>query len=141
MKLLKHNLISIILVVLGGVSIYAQTSPQFSTGFYRSAFAREQALVTSVVTVLNSSIYNPTVADTPGVASRAEYASIECDAHNIRYWSTGDSPTSGVGLLLSTGNLITLQGFHDIVNFKAISADGSTATCNVQYYRFITNTP
>lgn len=123
------------------VILSGQTTPQFTKTLYRSAFAFEQLAITSISSGFTSATYNPTATDTPSFASRAEFADVECDSHNIRFWLTSQAPTSSGGILLQTGSILTIQGFHDIVNFKAISADGSTAVCNVQYYRFITNTP
>lgn len=149
MKFLQRNRILILGLAIGAFAITwtevqkteAQTNPQFTKTLYRSAFAKEQLTVSTVSKALTSSVYNPTVTAVASVNSRAEFADIECDTHNIRVWLTGDAPTASVGILLSTSTLYTIQGYHDISNFHGISADGSDAVCNVQYYRFASNTP
>jgi hypothetical protein len=139
----KFIWVGIVALVIGslGVTPRAQTNPQFTKTLYRSAFAKEQVSVTTSSTALTSSVYNPTVTDVASVNSRAEFADIECDSHNVRVWMTGADPTASVGILFSISTLYTIQGYHDISNFRAISADGSNAACNVQYYRFASNTP
>ncbi len=122
-------------------TILAQTNPQYTTTLYRSAFAKEQISVGTLVKTLTSSIYNPTITGVAPNRSRAEFADIECDTNPIRFWNTSDSPTSGNGITLFAGTVLTLQGYHDIVNFNAVSANGSTVICNIQYSRFLTNTP
>lgn len=134
------------IVLLGILTAYlatpkAQTNPQFNTTQYRSAFAKEQITVSTVSKALTSAVYNPTITDANPTTSRAEFADIECDTHAVRVWTTGDAPTASIGILFNTGSIYLIQGYHDISNFHAISADGSDAACNVQYYRFSTNTP
>lgn len=119
----------------------AQTTPQFTRSLYRSAFAKEQKTVSTASVTLTSATFNP-APPTGGsvVDTRAEFADIMCDTHPIRVWMDGSAPTAAIGIEFFPGTIYTLQGYHDILNFHAISADGSDATCNVQYYRFRTNT-
>lgn len=119
--------------------IKAQTTPQFTRTLYRSAFAKEQVTVSTTSKALTAATYNPTITDGNSISTRAEFADIECDTHAVRVWLTGAAPTSSAGILFAVGTLYTIQGYHDISNFHAISSDGSDAACNVQYYRFSTN--
>lgn len=140
-KVLSVVVVSVVCIILGVVegTVDAQTTPQFNRTQYRSAFAKEQVTVSTISKALTAATYNPTVTNADRLTTRAEFADIECDTHAVRVWLTGSAPTASQGILFSTGTLYTIQGYHDISNFHAISADGSDATCNVQYYRFSSN--
>lgn len=143
-KVLSVAVVSVVCIILGviegtTVDIKAQTNPQFNRTQYRSAFAKEQVTVSTISKALTAATYNPTVTNADRLTIRAEFADIECDTHAVRVWLTGSAPTASQGILFSTGTLYTIQGYHDISNFHAISADGSDASCNVQYYRFSSN--
>lgn len=132
-----------IAVVIASVITQAQ-QPQFNITQYRSAFAVEQITVTGTATIFTAATYNPTVTDGLGSNTRAEIAQFECDnvsAATIRFWTTGDAPTATVGIEIFPNQIVTIYGYHDIVNFKAIRTASTSVTCNVQYYRFATNTP
>jgi hypothetical protein len=66
--------------------------------------------------------------------SKALEALVVVEDESIRFWTTGDTPTASVGILIRAGESFILKGHHDIKNFKAISISGTDSKITAQYY-------
>ena len=51
----------------------------------------------------------------------------------LRYWQTGDDPSSTEGILAQIGDVIYLNSAADIANFKAIRTTSASAKLACQY--------
>ena len=129
----------LILIIIFSTGIIAQ-QPQFNTTQYRAAFDKETLVVSNVSKLLTSSVYAPTVADTPSIQTRADYALITVEADCLRYWPTGTAPTTTLGHKVCDGGSIYIYGFNNIANFRMIRIT-TDVTIQVSYYRFSSNTP
>lgn len=94
-------------------------------------FAKETLTVGTSVTSLTPSVYSPT-----GAAS-ADRAEIQVFGAPIRYWNTGDEPTSTNGKYAAPLTFLVIDGLDDIGNFKAIRDNNAAAnaTIVVEYSR------
>lgn len=128
------------LALLSCAVINAQ-SPVDNVTQYRGAFAKEKLTVSNSVKVLTNSVYNPTVTGRPSSQTRADYALITIESACIRYWPTGDNPTTTDGHMICDTGTITIFGFNNIKNWKAIRTASTDVTIQVSYYRFSSNTP
>ena len=141
---MKRFLLISALVGLAFVNTGHAQSPQFNVTQYRGAFAKEKLTVSSSVVTLTSSVYNPTVSGSPSSTTRADYAYITVEnsvaTDCMRYWPTGDNPTTTDGHKVCDSQSITVYGFKNIQNFKMIRIT-SDLTIQVSYYRFASNTP
>ena len=90
----------------------------------RDAFAKETLAVSSSVVTLTAATYSP-----GGGLRSAQYAFITVETNPIRWWCTGDNPTTTQGHLAAVGDIILLEGVNNVRNFKAIR---STADATIQ---------
>jgi len=79
-----------------------------------------------------------TVADTVVGLTNATYgtkvkALLQVQDAPIRYWQTGDAPTTTEGVLAQIGDVIYLDTATDIANFKAIRTTSTSAKLACQY--------
>ena len=88
------------------------------------AKVKEQITVSTVVKTLTS--------DTYGTYTRAL---IQCQDANIRFWVTGDAPSSSSGHILYNGDCLELHGSIELGNFKAIRDNGTDAVLAVSYFK------
>lgn len=132
---------TIILFLLLATSLNAQ-SPQFNTSQYRGAFAKEKLTVSNSVKTFTSSVYAPTSNCPTTSLCHADYAVVTVEnttvADCMRYWMTSDNPTVTDGHRACDSNTITIWGYSNIKNFKAIRIT-SDVTIQVSYYRFLSN--
>ena len=114
--------------------------PQFNVTQYRAAFAKEKLVVSNTVKTLTSSVYAPTITDASGARSRADYALITVESDCLRYWPTGDDPTTTDGHKVCDGGSFFIYGFDNISHLEMIRIT-TDVTIQVSYYRFMSNTP
>ena len=50
----------------------------------------------------------------------------------VRYWSDGTAPTASVGILLEVGDVITLNNWATIKNFRAIRTGAVSGVLSVE---------
>ena len=90
------------------------------------------------ITVANASIgftetnYNPALGQT---TLRAERAFFTVETAAIRYTIDGTTPTTTVGHLLSSGDIVLIDGYENIANFRAIRTGGTSASIKVTYMK------
>lgn len=60
-------------------------------------------------------------------------AFVTSETVDVRYWVTGDTPTTAQGHLVLAGNAIELDSAGQLVNFKVIATSG-TATLQITYF-------
>lgn len=94
------------------------------------------ALAKETITAIDNSTARSFDSDliTQGGRSLAREALVMVEDEAIRIWTTGDTPTASVGLLIQAGEKFIVKGHHDIKNFKAISISGTDAKITAQYY-------
>lgn len=112
--------------------------PQFNTTQYRGAFAKEKLTVSNSVKTLTSSVYAPTTCATITSQCKADYALVSVETDCLRYWPTGDNPTTTDGHKMCDGTQFYIYGLHNITNLKMIRVT-TDVTIQVSYYRFFTN--
>ncbi|HWY33937.1 MAG TPA: hypothetical protein VNX68_04780 [Nitrosopumilaceae archaeon] len=114
-------------------------SPNLLQNVIRTSFAHEQLTIAASALGFTSATFNPVVTDAQSVSQRANLAIFSCEASQVRYWNDGGTPTATVGMLVNPGDVIYVFGFNNIKNFLMIRVTATSATCNVQYYRFSAN--
>lgn len=102
------------------------------------AEAHEQLAIDDTVggKVLTASKYQKTITGVAPNVDRlvgAQRAVITTEDQSMRYTYDGTAPTTTVGHLATAGTIITLNGYDNIANFKAIRTGGSSAEINVTY--------
>lgn len=75
----------------------------------------------------------PAKVDPTGI--RAESVFITVEDASIRYWASGNTPTTSQGHLVPSGSSLELHGHSNLTKFKAIRATGSDAKIAVSYLR------
>lgn len=103
----------------------------------KHAFARERLTITNAVKTLTAATYNP--SDPKNRATGARIVLLT-GSGDVAFTEDGTAPTAdistvgGVGTPGSAGDVIYLESYHAVANFKAIriSAD---AIIEVVYYR------
>lgn len=113
-------------------------SPTNNVTQYRGAFAKETLTVSNTAKILTNSVYNPVITGMPASQSRADYALITVETDCLRYWPTGDAPTTTLGHKVCDSSSITVFGYHNLVNLKMIRVTNDV-TIQVSYYRFLSN--
>jgi hypothetical protein len=88
---------------------------------------KESIDVAATATPLSSTVFEP-VGQTP-----ANRALITVEDNNIRFWTSGDKPTTSEGHLVNAGGQIDLVSYREIQNFLAISVSG-TAKLKASYW-------
>lgn len=102
----------------------------------KRAFARERITVTNAVKQLTSATYAPTI---PTRATGARIVMLS-GSGDIAFTENGTDPTAdittvdGVGTPASAGDIIYLESYSAILNFKAIRISAN-AILEVSYYR------
>ncbi len=92
-------------------------------------FSFETITVAAVaIGLTTSSTY---LASTP----RPKKAFISCEGAQLRYRMDGNDPTSTVGHILLPTQTLTLEGYSQLNNFKAIRTGSTSATLQVTYLR------
>jgi hypothetical protein len=127
-------------IILFSPIVIKSQSPVDNVTQYRGAFAKETLTVTNAVKTLTNSVYNPTVTGRPSSQTRADYALITVESDCLRYWPTSANPTTTQGHKACDGAAITVYGYNNILNWKAIRVT-TDVTIQVSYYRFSSNTP
>jgi hypothetical protein len=124
-------------ISLGTLSTYWKNISDWVKGTDTVSAPKIVAEITSGKAVgFEAVIINDTVG---GVAlTSAKYgtctkAIIQVQDAPIRYWTTGGSPTSTIGILAQVGAVIYLDNTDDIANFKAIRATSTNANLACQY--------
>lgn len=94
-------------------------------------FAKESLTIGTSATKLTTTVF------VPSGGSQARSAVIQCTKAPVRYWLTGDTPTSTSGLILTVNSIITIDTIGDIGNATFIRDDDATedAVLEVQYQR------
>lgn len=72
---------------------------------------------------------------TSSTYSDASYAKISIETAPIRFRVDGGTPTTELGHPLSAGDLLDLESPNEILNFKAIRTEDTSATLIVTYFR------
>lgn len=84
-----------------------------------------------------SSAESITVADTAAglstVPATAQGALVTIETANVRYWLDGSTPTSSAGHLAPAGTRVELRTRQQVLSFKAIRADSTSAKLQVTY--------
>ena len=60
-------------------------------------------------------------------------AFITCESAQLRYTLNGTSPTSSTGHLMNPMDGLTLEGYYQMNNFRAIRVGSTSATIQVTY--------
>lgn len=138
---MKKFIWTVALILVTSIGIKGQTNPQFNVTQYRSAFAKETLTVSNTVKTFTSSVYAPTAncGPTP-IQCHADYAYVTVEADSMRYWPTGDDPTTTQGHKYGDGQGFYIFGYDNIKNSKMIRVT-TDVTIQVSYYRFSSNTP
>ena len=89
-----------------------------------NAQAKEQITVSDSATGLTSAVY--------GTCTRAI---MQIQEASIRFWTTGDNPTTTEGFSLSSGSFLELHGKTELENFKAIRDDSDDAVLAISYFK------
>lgn len=92
----------------------------------RDAIGNETLNVTSSVAKLN-----------PPVEARYALIYVESDVvsgYAIRYWEDGSDPTNSEGIPRHPDTAFDLDGFENLMRFRATEAQVGTHTLQVQYY-------
>lgn len=117
-----------------------------STVQIRTAFAFEQLTVSTVSKVFTAATYNPTVTNSPSRLTRAELAVFSCEDNAgtapdnaIRYRDDGTAPTTSVGVIVRPFDVIAVNGYNNILNFKMIRDGAVDVVCDVHYFRASSN--
>ena len=66
---------------------------------------------------------------------RVKLAVVTVETQQLRWTCDGTAPTSSVGHLANVADSIILEGYDNIVAFRAIRATGSSSAVYVTYYR------
>jgi len=95
-------------------------------GHWGKAFNYEAVTVSSSAVGLTSTKYNPS-------GHKAQVAFITVEDAQIRFRYDGTDPTSSEGHIADVGDVIKIEGYDNIANFKAIRTGSSDATIRVTY--------
>ena len=90
------------------------------------AFGYESLPVSDTAKALTPSKYNTSV-------HTATVAFITVEDAQIRFRYDGTDPTSSEGHIADVGDVIKIEGYNNIANFKAIRTGSSDATIRVTY--------
>lgn len=111
-----------------------------------TAFAHETITFSTVSKALTASIYNPVVADAPSVNTRASVATFDCDDNGsaspdnqIRAWYDGTAPTASLGVTFIPSISRVIYGYGNIAGFHGIRKGAADVTCQIHYYRVVSN--
>lgn len=99
-----------------------------SLGNKGNAIAYEQITVTTLTNL-------PNLPATATGAILILESTVAAPTTSIRYREDGGAPTSTVGMPVVDGTIFAIEGYQNLVNFKAIASGAGTYLLNVQYYR------
>lgn len=121
-----------ILIALLVLAWCVPMAAQNLTTTIRTSFAKESLTVSTSAVPLTATTYTPT-----GTSDIATLAVFVVEGCAVRAWPTGTAPTATVGQKLNIGDVVTVYGRNDIVNFKAIrdTSCAVDATLQVVYSR------
>ncbi len=133
---MKKLLLTLILLSLSFTDGEAQQNLSDKTRI-RTAFAWESVTFDATAGGIGftSATYNPTVTDKPSEFSRAEVAVLSCQTAQMRYRVDGGTVTSSNGMLVNPGDMLIVYGFSNISAFRGIRTGGTSAVCDITYYR------
>lgn len=86
------------------------------------------------LSVLDSAESSLTLPASEPDPSQIQYAVISVSDGDIRYWETGDTPTTTAGILITAPGVFDVVGNLSITQLEMICTSG-TANVNVQYYK------
>lgn len=93
------------------------------TFLYESIIVGTQTVSSTAITTINNAAY-------PNIVG---FYTVETG--NVRFRTDGTAPTATEGHLLYIGDVLTIEGLTDILNFKAISTTSGTSTLRISYKR------
>ena len=102
------------------------------------AFANEAITVAGTSIGFTEATINPTCTDCPLNVLRATRADCTTELQtgiNIRVTITGTTPTSSVGILISSGQSFTVYGYTNIAAFRAIRTASTSVAMYCTYTR------
>lgn len=94
----------------------------------RNAFGFESISVTSTVQSLSTTYVNAAGGTVPDIS-----AYITMETGSCRWRADGTSPTDSLGHLLDSGESVSIAGYHNLKNFRAILSGSTTGTMMVTY--------
>lgn len=94
-----------------------------------TAFAYESVTVAAAAVGLTSATFQP------GGATPARRAVLTLETAQIRYRYDGINPTATEGHLLEVGDVLTLSGIPNLLQFRAIRTGATSGTLKVTYER------
>jgi len=65
----------------------------------------------------------------------ADYAMMQRDVGDMRYWTDGSDPTDSEGFFRTDKEAFDVLGRTDLTNFKAIDVGGSKGNVMVMYFK------
>jgi len=99
-----------------------------------SSLAYARAYNTESITVSNTAIGFTDATINPERRIKPIRAVFVVEAAQIRFTVDGSTPTSTVGFLAEIGDIVTINGEHDIEKFKAIRTGAVDATIQPIYF-------
>ena len=101
-------------------------------GFSAEVFAG--AYGTESITVSNTAIGFTAATRNPPTGNKPNKAVFTVETAQIRFTVDGTTPTSSVGFLGYIGDVVSINGEHDIKAFRAIRVSGTDATIQPIYF-------
>ena len=78
-------------------------------------------------------VASTSVGFTASTYSNGDYASVQVETAPIRFRLDAGTPTASVGQSLEVGDHIYLESREEVVRFRAIRRDGTSATLRCQF--------
>lgn len=100
----------------------------FNSRAFANAFNMETITVSNTVIGFTSSAYDP---KTGAIVQRAVFT---VEGAQIRFAVDGTTPTTTVGFLGEIGDIITINGQHDIQTFRAVRITNTNAVIQPIYF-------
>lgn len=101
-------------------------------GFNSKAFAG--AYGTESITVSNTAIGFTAATRNPPTGNKPSQAVFTIETAQMRFTVDGTTPTTTVGFLVNIGDIVTINGEHDIKAFRAIRVGSTDATIQPTYF-------
>jgi hypothetical protein len=99
-----------------------------------SSLAYARAYNTESITVSNTAIGFTDATINPQRSIKPYKAVFVIETAQIRFTVDGSTPTTTVGFLAEIGDIVTINGEHDIEKFKAIRTGSTDATIQPIYF-------
>lgn len=99
-----------------------------------SSLAYARAYGTESITVSSTAIGFTAATINPQRRIKPDKAVFTVETAAIRFTVDGSTPTSTVGFLAQIGDIVTINGEHDIKKFRAIRTDSTDATIQPIYF-------